>query len=143
MGPAWLFLLVANGVELALPNAAVYRLLHREDPEFQRHLAEALDLAAFLGADEDSSLPGVVRSWRPVRLGSWGCTNAGTSERVSYLTLRPELFAASRPWCRGSWWVVTVGPSWWRSQPLLEPGFLVFSSGGQLLALRLNRFRRS
>lgn len=29
----------------------------------------------------------------------------------------------------------TVGLSWWRSPPLLDPGFLVFSSGGHLLAL--------
>lgn len=110
MGPAWLFLLVANGVEIAVPNSAVYRLLHRDDPDFQSHLEGSLDLAAFLGTDKDSNLPGVV-----VLLASgqvWLVGDArmqGPQERVSYLTLRPELFADSRPWCRG----VLVGEDRW------------------------------
>lgn len=110
MGPAWLFLLVGSGVEIAVPPISVYRILHRGVPEFAAHLEEALDLTGFLGVAGDSSSPGVV-----VLLTSGKVWFAGDAalqrpgEEVSYLALRPELFAGSGPWCRG----VLVGKERW------------------------------
>jgi len=102
MGPAWLYLLVADGVEAAVPYASVYRLLHCEDPDFQINLSGAVDLASCLGTEKDPSLPGVV-----VVLASGSVLLVGDvlmqkpSEKVSYMALRPELFAVPEPWCRG------------------------------------------
>lgn len=110
MGPAWLFLLVANGVEIAVPYTAVYRLLHRNDPDFRRHAEGAIDLAAFLGTGKDASLPGVVALLASGQVWLVGdVLMQGPLESVSYLTLRPELFAVSKPWCRG----VLVGEDRW------------------------------
>jgi hypothetical protein len=102
MGPAWVFLLVGAGEEVAVPHTSVYRILHRGAPEFSAHAAGALDLNVFLGLSGDPCFPGVV-----VLLTSgqaWLAGNAAIQrpgEKVSYLALRPELFAATRPWCRG------------------------------------------
>jgi hypothetical protein len=96
------FLLVGAGEEVAVPQTAVHRILHRGAPEFSTHAAEALDLNDFLGVCGDPSFPGVV-----VLLASgqiWLAGNAAIQrpgETVSYLALRPELFAGARPWCRG------------------------------------------
>ena len=110
MGPAWLFLFVGSSVEIAIPHASVYRILHRGAPEFAAHRAEALDLTGFLDVAGDPSVPEVV-----VLLTSGKVWLAGDAalqrpgEEVSYLALRPELFAGDRPWCRG----VLVGKGRW------------------------------
>jgi hypothetical protein len=110
MSPAWVFLLVATGEEVAVPHTSIYRILHRGAPEFSAYAAGALDLNDFLGLPEDPSYPGVV-----VLLASgqiWMVGNAvmqGAGDEVSYLSLRPELFAHARPWCRG----VLVGKGRW------------------------------
>lgn len=110
MGPAWVFLLVGTGEEVAVPHTSIYRILHRGAPEFSAHAAEALDLNKFLGLPGDPNYPGVV-----VMLASgqiWLAGNAvmqGAGDQVSYLALRPELFVDARPWCRG----VLVGKKRW------------------------------
>lgn len=110
MGPAWLFLFMASGVEAAVPHTSVHRLLHREDPEFPIHLAGAVDLSSFLNVEKDPALPGVL-----VVLASGLVLLVGDvlmqrpMEKVSYLALRPELFENPEPWCRG----VLVGENRW------------------------------
>jgi hypothetical protein len=110
MGPAWIFFLVGAGEEVAVPHSSVHRILHRGDPDFCAQAAEALDLNDFLGLSGDPSYPGVV-----VLLASGQSWLAGDAaiqrpgEKVSYLALRPELFASARPWCRG----VLTGKGHW------------------------------
>jgi hypothetical protein len=110
MGPAWVFLLVGTGEEVAVPHTAIHRILHRGAPEFSAHAAEALDLNQFLGLPGDPSYPGVVvllASGKTWLAGNAAIQRAG--ELVSYLALRPELFVDARPWCRG----VLVGKDRW------------------------------
>ncbi len=102
MAAAWLFLSVGPGLEVALPQGAVHRLVHRDDPEFKSLLPESLDLAAALGSAPDPTLPGIL-----VRLASGAIWRAGdatlhrSDEALRYIALSPDLFALQPPWCRG------------------------------------------
>ncbi len=102
MAAAWLFLSVGPGLEVALSQGAVHRLVHRDDPEFEALLPESLDLAAALGSAPDPSLPGIL-----VRLASGATWLAGdaalqrSAEALRYIALSPDLFAQQPPWCRG------------------------------------------
>lgn len=110
MSAGWLFLKVGPDTELALPPAAVYRLVHRADPEFSGRLPEAVDMGNFLGCGLDPSLPGVIVALESG--ASWLVGDAvlqGQGEGLRYHALPGDLFAQLPPWTRG----VLVGGERW------------------------------
>jgi hypothetical protein len=108
--PGWLFLSVAEGVELALPSASVHRIVDRASPEFEAYKAEAVDLRAFLRIEPALSLPQVVVALRSG--AAWLAGDAalqGRHESFAYLGIRPECLSSDPPWCRG----VLQAPGHW------------------------------
>ncbi len=106
----WLFVSVAEEVELALPSASVHRVLDRGNPDFEGFKAEAVDLAALLGVEPDRSLPQVIVVLRSG--AAWLAGDASLqrqSEPLAYLSLRPQYLQRTPPWCRG----VLYDPKHW------------------------------
>jgi hypothetical protein len=98
----WLFLSVAEGVELALASSSVHRVVDRGNPDFEGFKAEAVDLAAFLEVEPDRTLPQVIVVLRSG--AAWLVGDASLQrerESLAYLSLRPEYLASAPPWCRG------------------------------------------
>jgi|WetSurMetagenome_2_1015567.scaffolds.fasta_scaffold28940_2 hypothetical protein len=98
----WLFLSVSEGVELALPSTSVHRVVDRGNPDFEGFKVEAVDMAAFLGAEPDPSLPQVIvvlRSGAAWLVGDASLQNE--RESLAYLRLRPDYLRITPPWCRG------------------------------------------
>lgn len=98
----WLFLSVAEGVEVALPSTSVYRVVDRGHPDFEGFRTEAVDLASFLAVEPDRSLPQVIVVLQTG--AAWLVGDAslqGERESLSYLSLRPEYLKIAPPWCRG------------------------------------------
>jgi hypothetical protein len=100
----WLFLRVSGSFEVAVPQDKVYRILHRLSEEYHAYAPSALALHRRFALEADTSLPGVL-----VVLNSGVCWHAGNASygddsALAFLTVSPDLFGGTRPWCRGILW---------------------------------------
>lgn len=102
MPEGWLLLQIGRNLEIAIEPAWVHRLLHRQADDYAEYAPIARALDRVFSQTLDRSQPGII-----VVLTNGACWYVGDAmlvdsrNRLSYLSVHPDLFGDEPPWCRG------------------------------------------